>query len=516
MTSPSRPTIAIVGAGIAGLAAAWELVSASGAAGRAAPEVHLIETGDRVGGKLRSAVFAGRRVDLAADAFLGRRPEAIELCDELGLTEDLVPVGATGASIWARGQLRQMPAGLNLGVPTRWWPLLRSGILSPGESMRVARDLVAPHRGTEGRTDDRAVGAIVGERLGRPVVDRLVDPLVGGINAGGVDDLSAAATFPPLLAASYRSGSLMRRLRPANGAAEPAPAEPSPVFWSLPESTASLADALAEALVRRGATIHTHLSVRAMDRRHPGQTGASWQLALEHRSGAPRESGDRSDGPEVLQADGVVLAVPAPAAAVLLAPHAPEAAGILGSIGYASVAVVTLSLPTGAIRTPLLGTGFLVPRTSTIAGGPALITGCTYLGRKWPHLARPGDELIRVSVGRFGDSRQDDLGDDELTASVFGELAHLLDIRGAPLHSLVTRWDRGFPQFQVGHLDRVDRLDRSLAVLDGVAVAGAAYRGVGIPACIGSGRAAARRVLGSVSTGSAPAGARSAPPELGR
>jgi oxygen-dependent protoporphyrinogen oxidase len=178
------------------------------------------------------------------------------------------------------------------------------------------------------------------------------------------------------------------------------------------------------------------------------------------------------------------------------------AAGLLAAIEYASVAVVTLSVPAGAIRSPLRGTGFLVPRTSTIDGRQALITGCTYLGRKWPHLARPGDELIRVSAGRFGDDRHRDLDDDQLTASVFGELAAVLDISGSPLDSLVTRWRSSFPQYQVGHLIRVAQIEKAVSDLGGMAVAGAALRGVGIPACIASGRQAAQRVLASVGPGS--------------
>ena len=196
MTARNRPTVAVVGAGIAGLAAAWELVVASDRAGTPAPIVRVLESGDRVGGKLRAAEFAGRTVDLAADAFLARRPEATELCGELGLSDQLVPVGASGASIWARGRLRSMPDGLNLGVPTRWWPLARSGILSPAESLAAARDVVIPHRRGNPVFGDRSVGEIVGERLGRPVVDRLVDPLIGGINAGDVDDLARRPPCP--------------------------------------------------------------------------------------------------------------------------------------------------------------------------------------------------------------------------------------------------------------------------------------------------------------------------------
>jgi oxygen-dependent protoporphyrinogen oxidase len=500
VTGPSRPIVAVVGAGIAGLAAAWELVTGS-PGDRPLPEVHVFEATDRVGGKLRATEFAGRTVDLAADAFLARRPEATDLCAELGITDSLVPVGASGASIWARGRLRMMPAGLNLGVPTRWWPLARSGILSPAEAIRPALDLVTPRLRSSSAFGDRAVGAIVGERLGTTVVERLVDPLVGGINAGGVDELSAAATFPVLIAASHQAGSLMRSLaraaqRSAASAATTAGDGPTaPVFWSLPGSTASLAVLLADALVARGVAIHTGVAVEAVGQTGGQATGApAWRLSLGR-------TGPAGDGPTTQDVDGLILAVPAPEAGVLLAPFAPEAAGMLSVIAYGSVAVVTMALPPGAIGVPLRGTGFLVPRTSTIDGRSALITGVTYLGRKWPHLARAGDDLIRASVGRFGDERHAALDDDQLIASVLGELTGLIDLRGTPLEATVTRWDAALPQHEVGHLIRVGRVERSLAGLGTVAVAGAALRGVGIPACIGSGRSAARQVLAGLSAG---------------
>ncbi len=491
--SPRGPTIAVVGGGVAGLAAAWELVT--GAPGPV-PEVVVFEADDRFGGKLRSETFGDRRVDVAADAFLGRRPEATDLCGELGLTDQLVPVGISGASVWARGRLRPMPEGLNLGVPTRWWPLARSGILGPVESARVLKDLVVPHLGTGQTLGDQTVGDIVGARLGRPVVDRLADPLIGGINAGSVDQLSAASTFPVLIAASHQSGSLMRRLGVAlASSARSGPGPGTPVFWSLADSTASLVDALIEALTARGVTFRGGTPVGAVDRL-TGHAGvpARWTLT-------PGSTGTGPIGSDRPEFDGVILAAPAPRAAVLLAPHVPVAAGLLSSIHYASVAVVTVSLAGGSIPAPLRGTGFLVPRTSAVDGRPALITGCTYLGRKWPHLSRPGEELIRVSVGRFGDDRFASLDDTSLTSAVLGEMATLTDIQGEPLDAMVTRWEAAFPQYEVGHLIRVGRIEDDLAGLPGLAVAGAALRGVGIPACIGSGRAAARRVLASLAAG---------------
>jgi oxygen-dependent protoporphyrinogen oxidase len=265
------------------------------------------------------------------------------------------------------------------------------------------------------------------------------------------------------------------------------------VFWSLEGTTAGLVDRLCAALTARGVTFRTGTEVQAVERTAgAGRRSPRWALVL----GTP---GSEPGGAGTLEVDGVVLAAPAPVTAVLLAPHAPVAAGVLSTIEYASVAVVTLALPPGSIGYPLRGTGFLVPRTSPVGGRPALVTGCTYLGRKWPHLARPGDELIRASVGRFGDDRAAGMDDGELTRAVMDELREILGVRLPPLEALVTRWEGAFPQYGVGHLIRVARIEEDLAGLSGMAVAGAALRGVGIPACVGSGRAAADRVRASMS-----------------
>jgi oxygen-dependent protoporphyrinogen oxidase len=479
-----RPVIAVVGGGIAGLAAAWELVTGRDApVGTDSPSVVIIDGGKRLGGKLQTKEFAGRTIDLAPDAFLARRPEATQLCQELGITDELVPVAASGAAVLARGRLRALPPGLNLGVPTRFWPLARSGILSWPQLLGVGRDLVRPRR-PEAVIGDRAVGDIVGERLGRAVVDQLVDPLVGGIHAGGVDKLSAAATFPALLTASQQPGSLMRALRPpASGASHPPQpgSPPAPVFWSLRQGTASLADRLVDRLATWNVEIRTGTTVEALSRE-----GDGWGLALA------------GPGGRCLQVDGVVLALPARGAGDLVAPHAAVAAELLASVEYSSVAVVTLSVPRTALRQPLEGTGFLVPRRSTIDGRPALMTGCTYLSEKWSHLDRPDDVLLRASVGRFGDQRGDGLDDETLSAAVVSELRSLLHLSAPPTQWTVTRWPQAFPQYRVGHLIKVAMIEDDLAPLGAVAVAGAHLQGVGIPACIGSGRTAARAVLSAL------------------
>src|ERR1700722_2417197 len=241
----------VIGGGISGLTAAWELTG--GAVPRpGAPTVTLLEASARLGGPLQSEDLGGRAVDVGPDGFLGRRREAVDLCREVGVADALVPIGARGASVWARGRLRTLPEGHALGIPTRFWPTARSGILGVRGVLGLGRDAVLPRPDTRGPIGDRSIGPLVAHKLGRRVVDMLVDPLIGGIHAGSVDDMSAAATFPPLLAAAQRRGGLMRALR-----AEVPPPDPDgpPLFWSLDGGMASLVDALAAGLRRRGAAL---------------------------------------------------------------------------------------------------------------------------------------------------------------------------------------------------------------------------------------------------------------------
>jgi oxygen-dependent protoporphyrinogen oxidase len=412
-------------------------------------------------------------VDTGPDGFLGRRPEAVDLCHEIGLGDALVPIGGRGAGVWARGKIRPLPEGLALGIPIRFWPVARSGILGWRGNVALARDALLPRPDVRGPIGDRSIGPLVSRKLGQRVTDRLVDPLIGGIHAGSVDDMSAAATYPPLLAAAQRRGSLMRALR---AEVPPPTTDGGPLFWAVEGGMSALVEKLRGALAARGVEFRCGAPVDRLARQ-----GERWEV----RSGDVQHD-----------AHAVVLALPAPVACRLLRPHDDEAAGLLANIVYSSVTLVTFRVRTGALAGPLLGTGFLVPRRSPPARGHEAwaVTACTYLSQKWPQLASEGEVLLRASLGRTADQRADAWSDAQVVERAWSELGLLMGLSDDPLESMVARWPRAFPQYRVHHLMRTAGIEAAMARLGGIAVAGAAYRGVGIPACIASGRAAAQAV----------------------
>lgn len=464
--------VAVVGAGIAGLAAALALVDGppAGAGSGPRPRVVVLEAGEGLGGKIRTDDVDGRPAEAGPDAFLARVPEAVELCRRLGLAGELVAPAASQAWLWARGRLRPLPAGLVLGVPTRPLALVRSGILSPLGLARAALDLVLP---AMPGASDRSVGQLVRARLGDQVLERLVDPLLGGINAGSADDLSLAAAAPKLDAASRRSASLVLSLRGQVRSAPPA--GPGPAFLTHPGGLGRVVERLAAHLgASDRVTVRTLCPVTALRRPEATPTGPGWELATPA-------------GP--VTADAVVLAVPAFVAADLLAAHAPVAARHLASIDYASVSLVTLAYPASALDRTLEGSGYLVPRSEG-----RLTTACTWLWRKWPHMAGEDQRLFRVSMGRWGDDRASQLDDEELAAAAHRELVAALGLSRRPGRQQVVRWPRALPQYRPGHLDRWAEVQAGLDGLGAVTLAGAACGRVGIPACIASGQAAVRRL----------------------
>lgn len=426
--------LTVVGGGIAGLAAAWEAVQRGA-------EVTLLEAGPRLGGKIETGSVDGVAVEHGPDAFLARVPWAVDLCRELDL--DLVAPAVGRALVWSGGRLRPIPEGMLLGVPTGVMGVARSGLLSPWGMARASLDFVLPRTPLDG---DVSVGELVSRRLGRQVLDRLVDPLIGGINAGRADQLSATAVAPQVLAAAKAHRSLVVGARHTRTVSD------GPVFLTVPAGLSALVDSLVRQLRAAGADIRTH---------------------------APVTSLADIDGP-------VVLAVPAPAAAALVGG---EAGGLLAGIDHASVALATLAYPADAVPT-FDASGFLVPRREG-----RLMTACSFGTVKWPHWAPPGQVVLRASAGRVGDDRALRLTDDQLTRRLHAEVRDLAGVRGEPTSASVHRWVDGFPQYRVGHLDRVARIEQALPAH--IAVAGAAYRGLGIPACIKQGRDAAARLVPS-------------------
>jgi oxygen-dependent protoporphyrinogen oxidase len=468
MDSSPRPVVAVVGGGIAGLAAAFFLREAQ-------VDVIVLEGSARLGGKLAVSEVAGIAVDEGAEALLARRPEGIALIHAAGLAGDLVAPATTAAGIWSRGRMRALPRRQVMGVPADVGELARSGLISPAGLARARQDLELA--ATE-RTGDVAVAAFVGARFGAEVVERLVDPLLGGVYAGRSEDLSFDATLPALAAESRRHASLAAAagvlMPPAPPPSGTSPGSEASIFTTVSGGLGAVPGAVAAV---SGAKVRTGAMVRELAR-----TPAGWRLTL-----------GSAHSPAYLEAAAVVLALPARPAGRLLAgvEGAADAQAALAAIPYASMAVVTLAYPAGAFPVPLTGSGYLVP---AVDGHP--VKAVTYSSLKWPHLgsADPATIVVRCSIGRIGEEGLLQRDDDELAALAAADLAEATGVRGRPAGQRVTRWGGALPQYTVGHLGRVERIRAAVARQPGLAVCGAAYDGIGIPACIGTARTAAGQI----------------------
>jgi protoporphyrinogen/coproporphyrinogen III oxidase len=452
--------LVVVGGGISGLAAAWF-------ASEAGFDVTLLEASPLVGGKLRVESVAGVPVDVGAEAVLTARPEGVGLIAAAGLDDRRIAPTTTSAQVRAEGRNHPLPARTMFGIPSSAEAVRESGALSPAGVAAVEREpSLDPLPPLE---SDVSVGALVRSRLGDEVADRLVEPLLGGVYAGRADQLSLRATMGSLAGRLEAGGSLVEAARAVTDVGTRSPSAGS-VFTTLRGGLGRLPAALAASgrfVVRTGTT------VRSISRTPTG-------FALE--CGAVPE-------PVLIEAEAVIVAAPAAKAARLLAGVAPAAAGELGAIESASMAIVTFAF--GAIEPPP-GSGLLVG-----AGERLATKAITLSSQKWP-LETGGLTLLRASVGRIGETLPLQLEDAELIELVRRELRPLLGITGTPVDARVTRWGGGLPQYAVGHVDRVARVRASVAEVPGLGVCGAAFDGVGIPACIGSARAAVDRVTAGI------------------
>ncbi|MBA3377227.1 MAG: protoporphyrinogen oxidase [Actinobacteria bacterium] len=451
----------VIGAGIAGLAAARRLESLLPDA-----EIVLVERTKRLGGKLLTEAADGFLIEGAADSFLSRKARGVGLCEELDLAGELVGRRPENARSYVRhgSELHVLPEGLTGMIPTDLDSLAESTLLSQAGRERLAAEVDLP---PEPPGADEPIASFVTRRLGAEAYQRLVEPLMTGIYGGDGAQLSLQATFPNLRALELEHGSLIRGLL-AQSARDVAT---QPPFVTLATGVETLATRLGERLRRTHVlTGRTALSVRSSDRRY--------EVAL--------------DGGERIRSDGVVVAVPAFAAAELLVDLDPDLAAVHAEIPYASSAVVTLAYRAEGIARPLDGYGYLVPR-----GEGSDVLACTWTSSKWKGRAPEGSVLIRVYAGRFGGRDVTADSDEELVTLARDEL-RLLGTEVEPHLSRVHRWPRGMPQYVLGHPERLERIESALADFPGLALAGAAYRGVGIPDCIHSGEEAARTLAESM------------------
>ncbi len=461
MKRDAKSAVAVVGGGITGLVAARALArSARGA------HVVLVEASAGLGGKVRTDDLDGVRVEAGADSFATAPGTALELCDSLGLTRELIAPAAFGARLWADGRLRPLPPGFPLGIPVEPVAALRAGALSVRGTLRAAGDLVLPGRLGE---DDVALGDYVRRRLGREVLRRLVDPVLAGTRAGRAEELSLQAAAAQVYAAARGRRSLILALRRARRRGE-VPSGP-PAFRAPRGGMQRLVVRLREELA--DVEVLTGRRVDAIARREG-------RYRLHTTAGG-------------LDADGVLLCVPAFEAARLVAGLSPEAASLLAGIRYASVALVTLVYPPGT-RSPPQGSGLLVS-----AAERRTLTGCTWYSVKWPHSTpQDGTLVVRCFVGRSGRHPALDLDDDALVKLLDAELSEALAFGSRPRDFKVVRWEKALAQYEVGHLHRLSRARSLLASDPAVELAGAGYEGSGIPDCVRQAEQGVQRVLSAL------------------
>ena len=447
--------VAVVGGGVSGLSAAYELEQ------RGVSYV-LFERSARLGGVVRTDQVDGFTIDAGPDSLLVQKPAAIELCRELGLGSRLVPtLPPRTAFVVRHGRLYPLPEASVLGIPTRAWPLVTTRFLSLAGKLSMAMELVRPGRraGQEHDDEDESVASFFGRRFGREGVEYIAEPLLAGIHAGNVDRLSMRALFPRLVDAERSHGSVIRAFRSLK-----TQRSPDGLFRSLPNGIAELTTALIGALSAEA--LRRSTGVASLEGRGP--------FRLELASG------------EGISARQVVLSVPAPIAAELVNPVDAELGKLCAGIPYTSTATVALSYPRSAVRHELRGTGFVVPRVEPQL---SLMAG-SWVSSKWPHRAPDGQVLLRGFVGGARNPEALEQTDAGLISTVHRDLAALLGISVEPDLRRVYRWHCLNPQHEVGHLDRLRVLDKRLRQVPGLHLVGAGFRGVGIPDCVAHGRAA--------------------------
>jgi len=451
-----KKKVVVVGAGITGLTVAYRLLKSEGNF-----EIVVLEGEKQTGGKLITSRFAGLLLDEGADAFLARAPWAKDLFDEIGISKEFVSPSSRSASIWANGSLEPLPSPNVLGIPLDH-DSLPSKLLNSGDALKIKQGGKPSKAVPEGT--DVSIGSLVRDCVGDSVFELFVDPLLGGINAGVVDDMSCETMAPQLLEAARHEEGLIAALRETQQNSD----SDSPVFYTHPNGMGHIVEKLTEQVSE---SIRKDSNVISINR-----TNQQWVLKT-------------NAGSEI--ADAVVLATSAQNAAKLLTSVSPTTSSRLSDIEHASVSLVSFAFNNSDINIPKDQSGFLVPRSTGM-----LMTACSFSGNKWAHLNDGSQTLIRVSSGRIDDQRHDTLSDEELVKHLIDDLAVTLGLDSQPLEFRVTRWPKALAQFKIGHLQRMEvTIDLLADEAPGVFISGSYHFGVGIPASVRSGNEAAVSVI---------------------
>ncbi|HJR05783.1 MAG TPA: protoporphyrinogen oxidase [Pyrinomonadaceae bacterium] len=487
-TRPRRRRIVVVGGGISGLSAAHELTQHA-RAHHTALEVLLLEASARTGGTVRTHRREGFLLEGGPDAFISEKPEALELAKQLGLESHLLETNASNrrSFIVRGGRLRPVPEGFQLLAPSRFRPFVTTDIFSWAGKARMALDLVLPRR-VETDTDDESLAAFVRRRFGREALERMAQPMVGGIYTADPEQLSLRATMPRFLEMERAHGSIIRamwraRRRTAKDETRSTSGARYSLFLSFDSGMQTLTDRLAASLPNEIIRLNTMVEAIEFD-----EQTRRWKLRVSGSDAASKGGG--SSNVETIAADGVCLALPAYASARLLSSVDPSLAAELDAIPYASTATVNLAFRRADIPHPLDGFGFVVPfveRRNTLA--------CTFSSVKFAQRAPEGHALLRAFVGGALQPEMYALDEEQMIAAVRRDLRELLGIERAPLFTHVEKWPRSMAQYHIGHLARVARIRERLQRHPTLQLAGNAYGGAGIPDCIRSGHAAAKEMM---------------------
>lgn len=466
--SEAKGRVIVIGGGITGLAAAYYLQKESREKGNTL-EVTLIEASHRLGGKIQTATNDGGYViEKGPDSFLARKQSASRLIKEVGLQDKLVYNSSGKSYVLVKGKLHPMPGGSIMGIPTQIAPFITTGLFSPWGKVRASADFFLPATQTKG---DLSLGQFFRRRLGDEVVENLIEPLLSGIYAGDIDNLSLMSTFPQFYQVEQKHGSLIKGMRHA---APPKPLagsegqKPKGMFLTVSSGLQSLVERIEEKLEK--GSVYKGIRVEKIEKR-----GNGYEVHLNNST--------------VLGADSIVLATPHLATAAILENY--HFASSLKEMEATSVATVALAYPESAIKKDIDGTGFVVSRNNDYT-----ITACTWTHKKWPHSTPKGKVLLRCYVGKAGDEAIVNQTDEEIIKVVLDDLNKTMDIDSSPELTMVTRWKDSMPQYTVGHKERIAELLQQMKnQLPGVFLAGSSYSGLGIPDCIDQGEEAVSNVV---------------------